>query len=100
MRRLLVIGAVTAVASGCGSSSHSGSLDRRVANAYVDAQARALCLMQTTAYPSQHEQEAAYNHALRSSKLSAAELKQADVEAAKDEALRQRVSDKVVARCG
>jgi hypothetical protein len=56
--------------------------------------------MQTTAYPSQQEQEAAYNHALQSSKLTAAELEQADAEAANDEALRQRVTDQVVARCG
>jgi hypothetical protein len=100
MRRLLVIGVLAAVVSGCGSSSQSGSLDPQVANAYVDAKARALCLMQTTAYPSQQEQEAAYNHALQSSKLTAAELEQADAEAANDEALRQRVSDQVVARCG
>ena len=100
MRRLLVIGALAAVVSGCGSSSQSGSLDSQVASAYVDAQARALCLMQTTAYPTQQEQQAAYKHALQSSKLTADELEQAEAEARKDEALRQRVSDQVVARCG
>ncbi len=100
MRRLLVIGALAAVVSGCGSSSQSGSLDSQVASSYVDAQARALCLMQTTAYPTQQEQEAAYQHALQSTKLTADELQQAEAEAAKDEALRQRVSDQVVARCG
>ena len=100
MRRLLVIGALAAVVSGCGSGSQSGSLDSQVANAYVDAQARALCLMQTTAYASQQEQEAAYKRALKSSKLTAGELRRAEAEAAKDEALRQRVSDQVAARCG
>ena len=99
MRRLLVIGALAAVMSGCGSSSQSGSLDPQVANAYVDARARALCLVQTTAYPTQQEQEAAYKHALHSSKLTADELEQARAAAAKDEELRQRVSDKVAADC-
>jgi hypothetical protein len=100
MRRPLVIGALAAVVSGCGSSSQSGSLDSQVASAYVDAQARALCLMQTTAYPTQQEQQAAYKHALQSSKLTAGELEQAEAEARKDAALRQRVTDQVVARCG
>jgi hypothetical protein len=100
MRRLLVIGALAALASGCGSCSHSGGLDSQVASAYVDAQAHALCLMQTTAFPTPQQQEAAYKLALRSSKLTADKLEQAQAEARKDEALRQRVSDRVVALCG
>lgn len=56
--------------------------------------------MQTTAYPTQSEQEAACKRALQSSKLTADELDQAEAEAAKDEALRQRVSDQVAEHCG
>ena len=96
MRRLLVICALAALVAGCGSRR---SLDPDVADAYVDAQAHALCLMQTTAYPTQAEQDAAYKHALESSKLTADELEQAQAAAAKDEELRQRVSDKVAADC-
>ena len=96
MRRLLLIGALAALVTGCGSRR---SLDPDVADAYVDAQAHALCLIETTAYPTQAEQEAAYKHALESSKLTADELEQARAAAAKDEELRQRVSDKVAADC-
>lgn len=97
MRRLLVIGACAAVVAGCGSRR---SLDPHVADAYVAAQAHALCLMQTTAYPTQAEQEAAYKHALEASSLTARELEQAQAAARKDEELRRRVSDKVAADCG
>ena len=100
MRRLLVIGALAAVMSGCGSSSQSGSLDPQVATAYVDAQAHALCVVQSTAFPTQAEQQAAYERAQRDSRLTADEFAEAQAAAAKDEALRERVSDRVVALCG
>jgi hypothetical protein len=100
MRRLLVIGALAAVASGCGSSSQSGSLDPQVATAYVDAQAHALCVVQSTAFQTQAEQQAAYEQAQRDSTLTADEFAAAEAAAAKDEALRERVSDRVVALCG
>ena len=77
MRRLLVIGALAAVASSCGSGSGSGSIDPQVATAYVDAQAHALCLMQTKAFPTQAEQQAAYVHAQQNSKLTADEFAKA-----------------------
>ena len=100
MRRLLVIGALAAVASGCGSNSQSGSLDPHVATAYVDAQAQALCLVQKTAFQTQAEQQAAYERAQQDSTLTADEFAEAEAAAAKDQALRERVSDRVVALCG
>ena len=100
MRRLLVIGALAAVASGCGSSSQSGSLDAQIATAYVDAQAHALCVVQSTAFQTQAEQQAAYERAQRDSTLTADEFAEAEAAAAKDPALRERVSDRVVALCG
>jgi hypothetical protein len=102
MRWLLVIGALAAVAAGCGSSSssQSGSLDPQVATAYVDAQAHALCLVQSTAFQTQAEQQAAYERAQRDSTLTADEFAEAEAAAATDEALRERVSDRVVALCG
>lgn len=98
MRRLLVIGALAAVASGCGSGS--GSVDPEEASAYVDAQAHALCVVQKTAFPTQAEQQAAYERAQQESGLTADEFADAQAAAAKDEALRERVSDRVVALCG
>jgi hypothetical protein len=100
LRRLLVIGALAAVASGCGNGSRSGSIDRQVATAYVDAQAHALCVVQSTAFQTRAEQQAAYEHAQRESRLTADEFADAEAAAAKDEALRTRVSDRVVALCG
>jgi hypothetical protein len=100
MRRLLVIGVLAAAASGCGSSSQSSSLDPQVATAYVDAQAHALCVVQSTAFPTQAEQQAAYERAQQSSGLTADEFAEAEAAAAKDEALRARLSDRVVALCG
>jgi stalled ribosome rescue protein Dom34 len=100
LRRLLVIGALAAVASGCGSGSRSGSLDPQVATAYVDAQAHALCVVQSSAFQTQAKQEAAYERAQQDSRLSADEFAEAQAAAAKDQALRERVSDRVVALCG
>ncbi len=100
MRRLLVIGALAAVMSGCGSSSKSGSLDPHVATAYVDAQARALCVVQSTAFPTQAEQQAAYEKAQRASGLTTDEFAAAQDAAANDQALRERLSDRVLALCG
>ena len=100
MRRLLVLGVLAAVASGCGSDSQSGSLDAQVATAYVDAQAHALCVVQSTAFQTQAEQQAAYERAQQGSGLTADEFDEAQAAAAKDQALRERLSDRVVAVCG
>ena len=100
MRRLLVIGALAAVASGCGSNSQSDSLDPQVATAYVDAQAQALCVVQSTAFQTQAEQQAAYERAQQDSRLTADEFAEAQAAAAKDQELRERLSDRVVALCG
>jgi hypothetical protein len=66
----------------------------------VDAQAHALCLVQTNAYPSQAEQQAAYDKALRSSQLSKDDLAKAQKAVAADEQLRTQVSKQVTALCG
>ncbi len=100
MRRLLVIGALAAVASGCGTGSRSGAIDPQVATGYVNAQAHALCVVQSTAFQTRAEQQAAYERAQQDSRLTADEFADAEAAAAKDEALRKRVSDRVVALCG
>jgi hypothetical protein len=87
-------------ASGCGSKSGSGSLDPKVATAYIDAKARALCLVQSKAYPTKAALHAAYVQAEHSANLSAHELAQARAAAAHDVALRRRISDRVAATCG
>jgi hypothetical protein len=99
---LVLVAAITliaTVAAGCGGGD-SSSLDSNVADAYVEAQAEALCVVQTNAYPTQAEQEAAYKGALQSSTLSEDELAQAQEAAAGDEELRTRISDEVDDRCG
>ena len=98
MRRVLVISALAALAAGCGSGS--SSLDPKTATEYVDAQAHALCVVQTTAFPTQAEQKAAYEQAQQASKLTSDEFAEAQAAAAKDQALRDRVSDRVVELCG
>ena len=67
MRRVLVISALAALAAGC-ALSRSSSLDPKTATEYVDAQAHALCVVQTTAFPTQAEQKAAYEQAQQASK--------------------------------
>lgn len=108
-RRLLLIGtlaaaAIATAASGCGSGSKSksvsGSLDPKVVSAYVDGQVRALCLVQSKAYPTQAALHAAYVRAEHSAKLSKHELAQAQAAAAQDVAVRTRISDRVAATCG
>jgi hypothetical protein len=100
MRTLLAvaIAAVVVATSGCGGSS--SKLDPKVASAYVDAQAHALCLVQSTAYPTLAALQAAYTSTLHSTKLSDDELAKARAAEAKDVTLRRRVSDKVAALCG
>jgi predicted alternative tryptophan synthase beta-subunit len=71
-----------------------------VATAYVDAQVRALCLVQSKAYPTQKALEAAYVQAEHSGKLSAHEFAQAVAATAHDVALRERISHQVAAVCG
>jgi len=92
MRRPLVIVALTVAVSGCGSDS----LDQDAATAYVDAQAHAFCIVQSTAFATQAEHQAAYEQARNDSGLSTGQLANAE----DDDALRQRVSDRVVALCG
>ena len=65
--------------------------------AYVDAQAQALCVVQSTAFQTQAEQQAAYEQAQQDSGLTAEEFAEAQAAAAEDQALRERVSDRVVA---
>jgi len=101
MRLLLAIAAAVAFSAGAaGCGGDSSSLDPRVAEAYVEAKAQALCVVQPNAYPTQAEQEAAYTDALQSSKLSENELLEAQSAAAEDEELRRRLSDEVEAQCG
>jgi hypothetical protein len=71
-----------------------------IASAYVAAQAHALCLVQSKAYPTQAAVAAAYKKAFASSTLSARDLAEARAFAVKNVALRKRVSDKVAALCG
>ena len=100
MRRLVFVAtgaSLVAIASGCGGSS---SPDAEQMTAYVDAQARALCVVQSYAYASQAKQEAAYQKALQSSNLSEDELADAEEAAQDDEAVRKQISDRVAAHCG
>ena len=76
------------------------TLDAQVATAYVDAQAHALCVVQSTAFQTQAEQQAAYVQAQEDSALTADEFSEAQAAAATDQALRERLSDRVVALCG
>jgi hypothetical protein len=105
MRLGLILGAaaaVIAVAVGVYvySTRPNGGLDPKIATAYVDAQAHALCVVQTTAFPTQAAQTTAYKEAQQAAGLTADEFADAQAAAAKDQALRQRLSDRVVALCG
>ncbi len=100
MRRLLVIGLLAVLIAGCGSSSKSASLDPQVATAYVEAQAHALCVVQSAAFPTLADQHAAYKRAQQNSTLTADEFAEAQDAARTDQALRERVSDRVAALCG
>jgi hypothetical protein len=99
---VLVATALATTASGCGSSakSGSGSLDPKVASAYVVAQARALCLVQSKAYPTLAALRTAYQRAERSASFTADGLARAQAAAAQDPALRTRISNRVAATCG
>jgi len=102
MRRAVVIGVVV-VALGAAAiyfSTRSSSLDPRVATAYVNAQARALCVVQSKSYPTQKQLEAAYKRAQTSSNLTSDEFKKAASAAEKDSDLRTRVSRRVTVLCG
>lgn len=100
MRRALLITTLALVASGCGSNTQSGSLDPKTATAYVNAQAHALCVVQSTAFQTRAKQQAAYERAQQSSGLTADEFAKAQAAAANDQSLRQRLSDRVVVLCG
>lgn len=94
----IVLGVLLLCASGCGSQSKT--LAPKVATAYVDAEARALCLVQSKAFPTQAALHAAFVRAENSANLSADDLTKARSAAARDVALRQRISNRVAARCG
>jgi hypothetical protein len=99
---LLLLAAAIATTAGCGSGakSGSGSLDPKVASAYVDAEAHALCLVQSNAYPTLAALHAAYVRAESTAKLSPQGLAQARAAAASDPSLRARISTRVAATCG
>lgn len=106
MRRPLVVAALVAAfasaASGCGSATRSvsGSFHPNATTAYVRAQARALCLVQSKAFPTQAALHAAYVRAEHSANLPASELARVRATASHDAALRTRISDRVAASCG
>jgi hypothetical protein len=100
---ILAVGAMATAAPGCGTTSRtsvSGSLNPQVAAAYVDAQAHALCLVQSKAYPTQAALHAAYLRAEQSADLPAPEFARAAAAALDDPALRTQLSDRVAALCG
>ncbi len=108
MRRRLFVGVLVAAAipvatTGCGSTPAAaprvGSLPPKVATAYVDAQVRALCLVQSKAYPTQRALEAAYVRAEHSAKLTARQFDQARAATLHDVALRKQISERVAAVC-
>ncbi len=100
---VLVAAAISTATTGCGATSGaaspSASLSPKVATAYVDAQVRALCLVQSKAYPTQKALEAAYVQAEHSAKLTAREFAQAHAATLHDLALRERISEQVAATC-
>jgi hypothetical protein len=108
MRLWVIIGVVVAAGIAAAaivyatwpSDSESSSLDPQVATAYVNAQANALCLVQTKSFPTQAKLAAAYEDARKSSNLSAEEMAEAQDAAEQDEALRTRISERVDAICG
>jgi hypothetical protein len=103
---IFVIGAMASAASGCGptkrtSVSGSGSgLDPQIVAAYVDAQAHALCLVQSKAYPTQAALHDAYIAAEHSTNLPPDQFAQASAAVAHNAALRTQISERVVALCG
>ena len=109
MRRRLLTGSVAAaalvpVASGPGASwganVASGPLSPKVATAYVNAQASALCALQAKAYPTLAALHAAYALAQHSTHLTARQLAKARAAASANMALRKRISQRVDALCG
>ncbi len=125
---VLVAAAIPTAVAGCGGSTHTSSgtssstssatsssasssttpaaalasrpLSPEVATEYVDAQVRALCLVQSKAYPTEKALEAAYVQAEHSGNLSAHDFAQAVAATTHDVALRKRISDRVAAVCG
>ena len=75
-------------------------LEPRIAAAYVQAQAQALCIVQSEAYRTQAAQENAYRSAQASSTLTPKELARAREAAQDDAELRRRVTARVAALCG
>jgi hypothetical protein len=82
------------------AESASTLLDPKVATAYVDSQARALCVVQSKAFPTLAALQAAYARAEHSAHLSSHQRAQARAAAVSDVALRIRISERVAATCG
>jgi hypothetical protein len=101
---VLLAAAIATTAGGCGgrsaAKSGSGPLGPKIATAYVNAQARALCLVQSKSYPTQAALRAAYVRAERSGNLSAHDFAEAQAATAQELSLRTRISDRVAATCG
>jgi hypothetical protein len=103
MRRIAVAAAVAAVAV-IGVTvflvTRSKPLDPKVATAYVQAQARALCVVQSHSYRTHAALEDAYRKTQADGRLSAGELAGAREAAEKDEELRRRITARVAELCG
>lgn len=75
-------------------------LDPRIADAYVQAQADALCIVQSNSYRTNAALQEAYRKAQAGAGLSAQDLARARTAAEKDVQLRRRVSARVDELCG
>lgn len=103
MRRVRLAGLAVAVALVLVAVlflTRSKPLDPRIAAAYVQAQARALCIVQSKSFRTQAALEQAYRKTQSASTLTAEELARARSAAEKDVELRRRVSARVAALCG
>jgi flagellar basal body-associated protein FliL len=103
MRRLAAAAAVVVLAA-AGITvflvTRSKPLDRKVASAYVQAQAHALCVVQSHSYRTHAALQDAYSKAQANGSLSAKDLARARDAAEKDEQLRRRITSRVAELCG
>lgn len=103
MRRLRIAGLVAAAAIAVVAAfvlTRSKPLDPRIAAAYVEAQAHALCVVQSKSFRTHAALEDAYRKTQADSTLSAKELASARTAADKDVELRRRVTARVAELCG
>jgi hypothetical protein len=96
---LLMAAIATAPVAASAARARAQALNPKVAAAFVKAEARALCLVETKAYPTPAAQHAAYLRAERPTHLSTRELARAQALAAHDAALRNRISKRVATTC-